>query len=87
VWRISFDRKAETSDLQSAGISVKNLHNLSVLVIVNFTVAGIGFLTTVKIANTLGKETFGLLAYGLAVSAYGIAFIRFGQDKHLCGIH
>jgi O-antigen/teichoic acid export membrane protein len=54
-----------------------------VLVIINFTVAGVGFLTTIKIANTLGKETFGLLAYGLAIGAYGGAFIRFGQDRTL----
>ena len=61
----------------------RNLQNLSVLVIVNFIMAGIGFLTTVKIANTLGKGTFGLLAYGLAISAYGAVFVRFGQDRTL----
>lgn len=59
------------------------MQNLSVLIIVNFIIAGIGFLTTVKIANTLGKGTFGLLAYGLAISAYGGVFIRFGQDRTL----
>jgi O-antigen/teichoic acid export membrane protein len=61
----------------------RNLQNLSVLVLVNFLVAGVGFLTQVKIANTLGRGGFGLLAYGLAIAAYGGAVIRFGLDRTL----
>jgi len=60
-----------------------NLNKLSVLVIVNLTVAGLGFITKVKIANTLGKADFGLLAYGFAIAAYGGAIIRFGLDRTL----
>ncbi len=61
----------------------RNLQNLSALVFVNFLTAGIGFFTTVKIANTIGKETFGLLAYGFAIAAYAGVFIRFGLDRTL----
>jgi O-antigen/teichoic acid export membrane protein len=61
----------------------RNLQNLSVLVLVNFLIAGVGFITQVKIANTLGKESFGLFAYGLAIATYGAAVIRFGFDRTL----
>ena len=61
----------------------RNLHKLSVLVIVNLIVAGLGFITKVKIANTLGKADFGLFAYALAIAAYGGAVIRFGLDRTL----
>lgn len=60
-----------------------HLQNLSVLVFVNFLVAGLGFLTRVKIANTLGKEGFGLLAYGLVLGAYAGVLVRFGLDRTL----
>ena len=58
-----------------------SLQNLSSLVIINFMVAGLGFLTRVKIANVLGKESFGLLAYGLALGSYGAVIVRFGLDR------
>ncbi|NVL90288.1 MAG: flippase [Desulfobacterales bacterium] len=60
-----------------------HLQNLSVLVFVNFLVAGLGFLTRVKIANTLGKEGFGLLAYGLVLGRYAGTLVRFGLDRTL----
>ncbi len=47
------------------------------------TVAGLGFITRVKIANTLGKADFGLFAYAFAIAAYGGAIIRFGFDRTL----
>lgn len=59
----------------------RNLQNLSVLIFINFLVAGLGFLTRVKIANTLGKESFGLLAYGLALGSYGAVIVKFGLDR------
>jgi len=61
----------------------KHVQNLSVLVCVNFLVAGLGFITKVKIANTLGKADFGLFAYGLAIASYGGAIIRFGLNRTL----
>lgn len=85
---ITFLRSSWTKSLIPRLCSVlvsqrRNLKNLSVLVIINFIIAGIGFFTTVKIANTLGKGTFGLLAYGLAISAYSSVIVRFGQDRTL----
>lgn len=61
----------------------RNLQNVSVLFLVNFLIAGVGFVTQIQIANTLGRESFGLLAYGLAIAAYGGALIRFGLDRTL----
>ncbi len=60
-----------------------NLNNLSVLVIINLTLAGLGFITKVKIANTLGKADFGLFAYGFAIAAYGRVIISFGFERTL----
>ncbi len=59
----------------------KHVQNLSVLVFVNFLIAGLGFLTRVKIANTLGREGFGLFAYALALGCYGAVIVRFGLDR------
>ncbi len=59
----------------------KHAQNLSVLVFVNFLIAGLGFLTRVKIANTLGREGFGLFAYALALGSYGAVIVRFGLDR------
>lgn len=61
----------------------QNLHKLSVLVIVNLIVAGLGFITKVKIANTLSKADFGLFAYALAIAACSAVIIRFGFDRTL----
>ena len=61
----------------------KHVQNLSVLVCFNFLVAGLGFITKVKIANTLGKANFGLFAYGLAIASYGAAIIGFGFNRTL----
>jgi len=61
----------------------KHVQNLSVLVCVNFLVAGLGFITKVKIANTLSKADFGLFAYGLAIASYGAAIIHFGLNRTL----
>ncbi|MCF8070453.1 MAG: oligosaccharide flippase family protein [Desulfobacterales bacterium] len=60
-----------------------NIKSLSVLVFVNFLVAGLGFVTKVKIANTLGKADFGLFSYGLAIAAYGMVLIQFGLGRTL----
>lgn len=57
--------------------------NLSALVIISFITAGLGFVTTVKIANVIGKENFGKLAYALAISTYAAAIVRYGSDRTL----
>lgn len=61
----------------------KQVQNLFVLVLVNFFIAGFGFLTRVKIANILGREGFGLLAYALALGSYGAVIVGFGLDRTL----
>jgi len=60
-----------------------HIQNLSSLIFVNFAVAGIGFITQLKIANIIGKESFGMIAYGMAIATYGAVFIRFGLEKTL----
>ena len=44
---------------------------------------GLGFVTRVKIANVLGREGFGLLAYALALGTFGGVVVRFGMDRTL----
>jgi len=61
----------------------RNIKQLYFLVLVNFTIAGIGFVTQVKIANVLGRESFGLIAYGVVIATYCGVVIRFGLDRTL----
>ena len=60
-----------------------NLGTFSFLVIANVIVAGIGWLTQVKIANTLGREVFGQVAFAMTLGVFGQTFIRFGFDRTL----
>ncbi|MFC1762295.1 polysaccharide biosynthesis C-terminal domain-containing protein [Planctomycetota bacterium] len=62
---------------------IHHMKSLSILVFINFLVAGLGFITKVKIANTLGKADFGLFSYGFVIAAYGGCIIRFGLDRTL----
>lgn len=61
----------------------ERLQNLSVLILVNALIMGIGFFTRVKIANIVGIEVFGQMAYGLALGQLGAVVVRFGLDKTL----
>lgn len=61
----------------------RNLHALSLLTIFNFLAAGLYFLTQVKIANVIGKENFGHLAYAMALGLYAQATVRYGMDRTL----
>jgi O-antigen/teichoic acid export membrane protein len=61
----------------------QNIKTLSVLIIINFLIAGVGFITQLKIANSIGKASFGLISYGMAIATYCAIFIRFGLDKTL----
>ena len=60
-----------------------NLQNLSALVVFNFLAAGLFFVTQVKIANVIGKEKFGLLAYGIALGMYGQTIVCYGMNRTL----
>lgn len=68
---------------QLIAVHRSNLQNLSAIVIINCTAAGLGFLTKVKIANVLGKADFGLFAYGLALGMYAAALVNFGLQRTL----
>jgi len=59
------------------------LNNLFSLVLIQFVVALVGFVTRVKIANALGRETFGDFAFATAVGVYGLMFIQYGLEKSL----
>jgi O-antigen/teichoic acid export membrane protein len=60
-----------------------NLTNLSFLVFAQVVLAGIGFLTQVAIANTVGKQTLGIIAYATTVGIFGQVVVRFGLDRTL----
>lgn len=59
------------------------MNNLAVLLLANFFTAGVGFLTTVTIANTLGSARFGELAYAVAIGGILATNVRFGMDRSL----
>lgn len=59
------------------------IKNLAVLLLANVFTAGVGFVTTVTIANTLGAASFGQLAYALAIGSILAVNIRFGMDRSL----
>ena len=61
----------------------QNLQNLSALVVFNFLAAGLFFITQIKIANVIGKEKFGLLAYGIALGMYGQTIVCYGMNRTL----
>lgn len=60
-----------------------NIKNLSGLVVFNFIAAGLFFITQIKIANVIGKEKFGLLAYGIALGMYGQTVVNYGMNRTL----
>ena len=61
----------------------RNLQNLSTLVSFNVLAAGLFFVTQIKIANVIGKENFGLLAYGIALGMYAQVIVRYGMNRTL----
>jgi len=60
-----------------------NLGNLSALIFFNFLAAGLFFVTQIKIANVIGKENFGILAYGIALGMYAQTVVRYGMNRTL----
>lgn len=61
----------------------RNLQNLSALVAFNFLATGLFFVIQIKIANVIGKENFGLLAYGIALGMYAQTIVRYGMNRTL----
>lgn len=59
------------------------LNRLGILLAGNYLIVGFGFIISVSIANTLGAEGFGKLAYALAISGFVVANIRYGMDRSL----
>ena len=80
-----FNRKSLMKDKLTSLYSKHKavFQRFSVLVIVSFVVSAIGFVTRVKLANELGKELFGLFAYGLAIATYTSTYVRYGMDRTL----
>lgn len=69
-----------------ASLLARHRHHIGIvssLVVIQFFTLIVGFITQIKIANTLGKEIFGQLAFGLALGACGQVIIRFGLDRTL----
>lgn len=59
------------------------INNFATLLLANAFTSGIGFLTTITIANTLGSVLFGQLAYAMAIGGVLAANVRFGMDRSL----
>ena len=57
------------------------LNTLFSLVGINVGIAGLSFITTMLIANALGKKSFGDLSFGVAVGTYGLMFTQYGLEK------
>ena len=55
--------------------------NVVSLVAIHFVLALLGFITRVKIANILGRESFGDFAFAVAVGTYGAMFVKYGLEK------
>jgi O-antigen/teichoic acid export membrane protein len=55
----------------------------SSLVFANVLAAAAGWMTQIHIANTLGKEIFGQVAFAVAIGTFGQVIIRVGLDRTL----
>jgi O-antigen/teichoic acid export membrane protein len=60
-----------------------SIQNLSFLVFVNIAIAAAGWFTQIKIANIIGKDAFGELAFAVVIGTFFQVFIRFGLDRTL----
>lgn len=59
------------------------LTTFSIMAFSNGIISLVGFITTVKIANTIGREQFGELAYAIVLGGYCITILYFGMEKTL----
>jgi len=80
---IPFERVIAKKLMKLIATQKRHFQTLSVLIFVNFLASALTFVTNVKIANIVGKESFGQMAYGLAFGLYGAAVVRFGFDRTL----
>jgi len=62
------------------GIS-RLFNTLSSLVGINLLIAGISFVTTMMIANVLGRKSFGDYSFAIAVGSYSLMFVQYGLEK------
>jgi O-antigen/teichoic acid export membrane protein len=69
--------------LEKVPVSHQLIETLSSLVGINIFLAGLSFVTTIMVANTLGREQFGDLAFAIALGTYGLMFIQYGLEKSL----
>ncbi|HOI73760.1 MAG TPA: oligosaccharide flippase family protein [Syntrophales bacterium] len=60
-----------------------SIENVSFLVFVNITIAAAGWFTQIKIANAVGKDAFGELAFAVVIGTFLQVFTRFGLDRTL----
>lgn len=59
------------------------IENVSFLVLANIMIATAGWLTQIQIANILGKEAFGQIAFAVVIGTFFQVFVRFGLDRTL----
>ena len=72
-----------TTMIGNTSIKRHVIDTLFSLVGINLFIAGLSFVTTIFIANALGKETFGDFSYAVAIGTYGLMFVQFGLEKSL----
>lgn len=61
----------------------QQIDTLFSLIGINLFVAGLSFVTTMMIANVLGKESFGDFTFAVVIGTYGLMFIQYGLEKSL----
>jgi len=70
-------------EVQSLSSPKARLQTFGALVLINLVVAALGFATTVRIANVLGKVEYGRLAFAMILGLYAATAIRFGSGRTL----
>ena len=61
----------------------RHIKLVSVLVIANSLASAAGWFTQIMIANILGKELFGRVAFATSIGIFGQVFVRVGLDRTL----
>ena len=59
------------------------INTLISLVGINLFISVMSFVTTLMIANVLGRKLFGDFSFSVAVGTYGLMFIQYGLEKSL----